>query len=100
MSLGAAAGTLAPRLGLDLQGGVLTLLAGQSAAGSVIVDLAVESGGNCELSEPGAVVERHGVTTFPEQDRFPVLHVLTMREPRGREHDEEPCDRTCGNVLK
>jgi len=31
-------------------------------AGSVIVDLAVESGGNCELSVPGEVVERHGVT--------------------------------------
>jgi NAD(P) transhydrogenase subunit alpha len=30
--------------------------------GSVIVDLAVESGGNCELSVPGEVVERHGVT--------------------------------------
>ena len=30
--------------------------------GSVVVDLAVESGGNCELSEPGQVVEREGVT--------------------------------------
>ena len=30
--------------------------------GSVIVDLAVESGGNCELSELGQVVEREGVT--------------------------------------
>ncbi len=30
--------------------------------GAVIVDLAVESGGNCELSEPGRVVERGGVT--------------------------------------
>ena len=29
--------------------------------GSVIVDLAVESGGNCEGSEVGKVVERHGV---------------------------------------
>ncbi len=29
--------------------------------GSVIVDLAVETGGNCELSEPGKVVTRHGV---------------------------------------
>jgi H+-translocating NAD(P) transhydrogenase subunit alpha len=29
--------------------------------GSVIVDLAVENGGNCELSEPGKVVARHGV---------------------------------------
>lgn len=30
--------------------------------GSVIVDLAVESGGNCALSVPGEVVVRHGVT--------------------------------------
>ena len=30
--------------------------------GSVIVDLAVENGGNCELSEPGKVVEVGGVT--------------------------------------
>lgn len=31
------------------------------SAGSVIVDLAVEMGGNCELSEFGKVVEKHGV---------------------------------------
>lgn len=31
-------------------------------AGSVIVDLAAEAGGNCELTEPGQVVSRHGVT--------------------------------------
>ncbi len=30
--------------------------------GAVIVDLAVESGGNCELTEAGAVVQKHGVT--------------------------------------
>ncbi|MDM7947925.1 MAG: Re/Si-specific NAD(P)(+) transhydrogenase subunit alpha [Oceanibaculum nanhaiense] len=30
--------------------------------GSVIVDLAVEQGGNCEASEPGKVVQKHGVT--------------------------------------
>jgi NAD(P) transhydrogenase subunit alpha len=30
--------------------------------GSVIVDLAGESGGNCELTEPGGLVVRHGVT--------------------------------------
>jgi NAD(P) transhydrogenase subunit alpha len=29
--------------------------------GSVIVDLAAENGGNCALTEPGSVVERHGV---------------------------------------
>ena len=30
--------------------------------GSVIVDLAVEAGGNCELSEAGKVVKKYGVT--------------------------------------
>jgi H+-translocating NAD(P) transhydrogenase subunit alpha len=30
--------------------------------GSVIVDLAADTGGNCELTEPGSVVEREGVT--------------------------------------
>ncbi|MCK4868389.1 MAG: NAD(P)(+) transhydrogenase (Re/Si-specific) subunit alpha, partial [Alphaproteobacteria bacterium] len=30
--------------------------------GAVIVDLAVEAGGNCELSEFGKVVTKHGVT--------------------------------------
>jgi NAD(P) transhydrogenase subunit alpha len=29
--------------------------------GSVIIDLAVENGGNCELSEPGKIVTKHGV---------------------------------------
>jgi NAD(P) transhydrogenase subunit alpha len=32
------------------------------AAGSVIADLAAETGGNCELTEPGREVERSGVT--------------------------------------
>lgn len=30
--------------------------------GAVIVDMAVAQGGNCELSEPGETVEKHGVT--------------------------------------
>ena len=30
--------------------------------GSVIVDLAGEAGGNCELTEPGEVVVKHDVT--------------------------------------
>lgn len=34
-------------------------------AGSVVVDLAVSQGGNCELSEPG-IVEKHGVTIVGE----------------------------------
>ncbi|RMF55334.1 MAG: Re/Si-specific NAD(P)(+) transhydrogenase subunit alpha [Calditrichaeota bacterium] len=31
-------------------------------SGSVIVDLAAERGGNCEITEPGKVVQKHGVT--------------------------------------
>ena len=31
-------------------------------AGSVIVDIAAEAGGNCELTEPGQEVVKHGVT--------------------------------------
>ncbi len=34
----------------------------QMAPGSVIVDMAAEAGGNCELTVPGEVVVRHGVT--------------------------------------
>lgn len=34
----------------------------QMRTGSVIVDLAAETGGNCELTEPGEIVEREGVT--------------------------------------
>jgi NAD(P) transhydrogenase subunit alpha len=34
--------------------------------GSVIVDMAVEQGGNCELSEPGKVVVKHGVKIVGE----------------------------------
>jgi NAD(P) transhydrogenase subunit alpha len=30
-------------------------------AGAVIIDIAAESGGNCELTQPGQVVEHHGV---------------------------------------
>ncbi len=32
------------------------------APGSVIVDLAAERGGNCELTQPGEIVVEHGVT--------------------------------------
>jgi H+-translocating NAD(P) transhydrogenase subunit alpha len=39
-------------------------------AGSVIVDLAAEQGGNCELTEPGKVVVKHGVTIVGYTD-FP-----------------------------
>jgi NAD(P) transhydrogenase subunit alpha len=37
-------------------------------AGSVIVDLAAEQGGNCELTVPGEAVVRHGVTIIGYRD--------------------------------
>src|SRR5690606_12118584 len=36
--------------------------------GSVIVDLAAEQGGNCELTEPGKVIEHSGVTIIGYTD--------------------------------
>jgi len=36
--------------------------------GSVIVDLAAEQGGNCELSEPGITAEKHGVIIYGCRD--------------------------------
>lgn len=35
---------------------------GRMQSGAVIVDMAAESGGNCELTEPGKTVEKGGVT--------------------------------------
>jgi len=29
--------------------------------GSTIVDVAIDQGGNCEITEPGRIVEKHGV---------------------------------------
>jgi len=37
-------------------------------SGSVIVDLAAEQGGNCELTEPGAAAVKHGVTIIGYTD--------------------------------
>lgn len=37
-------------------------------AGSVIVDLAAEQGGNCELTEPGVISVKHGVTIIAYTD--------------------------------
>src|SRR2546426_761819 len=67
-----AAGTLPPARVLVLGAGVAGLQAIATARrlgaavrgmkpGSVIVDLAVETGGNCELTEAGTDVVRHGV---------------------------------------
>ena len=40
----------------------------QMPPGSVIVDLAAESGGNCELSEPGEIVVHHDVSIYGAQN--------------------------------
>lgn len=36
--------------------------------GSVVLDMAVEFGGNCEVSENGKIVEKHGVTLIGENN--------------------------------
>src|SRR5471032_655594 len=41
--------------------------------GSVIVDMAAEQGGNCELTEPGKVVVKHGVTIVGYTDLASLL---------------------------
>jgi NAD(P) transhydrogenase subunit alpha len=51
----AVPGKLAPKL-------VTAEMVGGMAPGSVIVDLAAERGGNCELTRPGETVSRDGVT--------------------------------------
>jgi NAD(P) transhydrogenase subunit alpha len=48
-------GVFAPRL-------ITADMVGKMRAGSVIVDLAADGGGNCELSKPGEVVTENGVT--------------------------------------
>ena len=41
---------------------ISTAMVGGMKPGSVIVDLAAETGGNCELTQPGATIETGGVT--------------------------------------
>jgi NAD(P) transhydrogenase subunit alpha len=43
--------------------------------GSVIVDMAVESGGNCEISEINKIVVKHGVTLVGESNLPAMLPV-------------------------
>ncbi|MCH7863329.1 MAG: Re/Si-specific NAD(P)(+) transhydrogenase subunit alpha, partial [Proteobacteria bacterium] len=54
-------GRPAPRLISDAQ--IATM-----KPGSVIVDMAAEQGGNCELTEPGKAVVKHGVTIIGYTD--------------------------------
>jgi NAD(P) transhydrogenase subunit alpha len=48
-------GVFAPRL-------ITAAMVETMRPGSVIVDLAAEGGGNCELARPGETVQAHGVT--------------------------------------
>src|SRR5438046_1964840 len=67
--------------------------------GSVIVDLAAETGGNCELTAPGEVVEREGVTivgltnlpsTMPYHASKPsARNVATLMHPPATEGEPE-----------
>jgi NAD(P) transhydrogenase subunit alpha len=43
---------------------VTTEMVERMAEGSVIIDLAADGGGNCELSEPGKEIERAGVVVY------------------------------------
>ncbi len=47
---------------------ITTAMVQSMRPGSVIVDLAAEQGGNCELTEPGQVVVKHGVTLIGYTD--------------------------------
>ncbi|WP_374165215.1 Re/Si-specific NAD(P)(+) transhydrogenase subunit alpha [Arcticibacter sp. MXS-1] len=86
--------------------------------GSVIVDLAVESGGNCELSEYNKTVRKHGVTIVGEANLPSLIPVnasqlysvnisallLHLANPEGFHLDREEeitrgCLITCGGQL-
>jgi NAD(P) transhydrogenase subunit alpha len=57
ISTAAIPGKPAPRL-------ITTAMVERMKAGSVIVDVAAETGGNCELTRPGETVEHRGVTVI------------------------------------
>jgi len=44
-------------------------------AGSVVVDLAAENGGNCACTEPGEIVSKHGVTLVGDTNLASALPV-------------------------
>jgi len=93
---------------------------GRMRPGSVVVDLAAEAGGNCEVTEPGRTVERGGVTVIGELNlpsTMPfhasqmysrnVLSFLGLLVREGElvlDFDDEIVRETCvtheGNVLK
>jgi NAD(P) transhydrogenase subunit alpha len=79
--------------------------------GSVIVDLASEQGGNCELTVPGEVVTRHGVTIIGYRNlpgRVPghasdmyarnLLNVVQHLFPEGRKSIDFQDEITAGSI--
>lgn len=80
--------------------------------GSVLVDLAAEQGGNCELTVPGEVVERHGVriighrnlpalVPFHASDMYArnILNVALHLFPKGATTLDFEDEITAGSVV-
>jgi NAD(P) transhydrogenase subunit alpha len=76
---------------------VTTAMVERMVEGSVIVDMAADSGGNCEVSEPGKDIEHHGVvvcglsnppSAMPTHASFlysrNVANILTVLSAEGR----------------
>jgi len=68
--------------------------------GSVIVDMAAEQGGNCELTEPGRAVVKHGVTILGYTDLASRLakQASTLYATNLLRLTEELCKAKDGNV--
>ena len=69
--------------------------------GSVIVDMAAEQGGNCELTEPGKAVVKHGVTIIGYTDLASRLatQASTLYSNNLLRLTEELCKAKDGNVV-
>ncbi|HVN34817.1 MAG TPA: Re/Si-specific NAD(P)(+) transhydrogenase subunit alpha [Casimicrobiaceae bacterium] len=69
--------------------------------GSVIVDMAAEQGGNCELTEPGKAVVKHGVTIIGYTDLASRLaaQASTLYSNNLLRLTEELCKSKDGNVV-
>ncbi len=69
--------------------------------GSVIVDMAAEQGGNCELTEPGKAVVTHGVTIIGYTDLASRLatQASTLYSNNLLRLTEELCKAKDGNVV-
>ena len=66
--------------------------------GSIIVDMAAEQGGNCELTEPGKVVVKHGVTIIDYADlpHSRQTRAETHHRRDGAIDEARQCDRRYG----